>query len=184
LAGWQLTLWVALLGTAVLMIGEWVFQLGATPWFRWLSLAVATVVQVYAGAPFYRGAWNQLKIRSSNMDTLVALGSSTAFLYSTWALLSGAGDHLYFMEAAAIIALISAGHWLESRVSARASSALRNLLDLAPERARRHNADGAEMEVPVDELRAGDLVVLRPGDRVPTDGLVVEGNSAMDETML
>src|SRR6185503_4777127 len=92
--------------------------------------------------------------------------------------------HLYFMEAAAIIALISAGHWLESRVSARASSALRNLLDLAPERARRCNADGAEMEVPVDELRAGDLVVLRPGDRVPTDGLVVEGNSAMDETML
>jgi Cu+-exporting ATPase len=88
------------------------------------------------------------------------------------------------MEAAAIITLISLGHWLESRVSARASSALRQLLDLAPALARRRDPAGAETEVPVAELRAGDLVVLRPGDRVPTDGEVVEGDSAVDESML
>ena len=118
------------------------------------------------------------------MDTLVALGSTTAFVYSAWALFNGAAGHLYFMEAAAIITLISVGHWLESRAGARASSALRGLLDLAPPLARRRNADGAEAEVPVPELKPGDLVALRPGDRVPTDGEVVEGDSAVDESML
>jgi Cu+-exporting ATPase len=118
------------------------------------------------------------------MDTLVALGSTTAFAYSTWALFSGYGGHLYFMEAAAIITLISVGHWVESRVSVRASSALRNLLNLAPPVARRRNADGTETEVAVSELGQGDLVGLRPGDRVPTDGQVVEGASAIDESML
>src|SRR5882724_3732588 len=89
LTGWQSNLWIGVLGTVPLMIGEWVFRLGLTPWFHWFSFVVATVVQVFAGAPFYRGAWRQLKARSSNMDTLVALGSTTAFAYSVWALFSG-----------------------------------------------------------------------------------------------
>ena len=114
----------------------------------------------------------------------MALGSTTAFAYSAWALLSGLGSHLYFMEAAAIITLISVGHWLESRVSVRASGALRQLLKLAPELTRRRSADGSESEIPVAELQAADLVMLRPGDRVPTDGDVVEGDSAVDEAML
>ena len=137
------------------------------------------------------------------MDTLVALGSTTAFGYSAWALLGGLGGHLYFMEAAAIITLISFGHWLEARVSARASGALENLLNLAPQTARRIVAadirsapirlelrrldvDAAteEKEVPVSELQIGDLVALRPGDRVPVDGVVTEGDSAVDEAML
>ena len=139
LGGWQLNLWVGVLGTAPLMLGEWVFGLGMTPWFQWCSFALAGVVQVFAGARFYRGAWSQLKVGRSNMDTLVALGSTTAFAYSAWALFSGPGGHVYFMEAAAIITLISVGHWLESRVSARASSALRQLLDLAPALARRRD---------------------------------------------
>src|SRR3954462_1398891 len=137
LAGGQVNLVIAVLGTAPLMIGEWVFSLGMMPWFHWFSFALASVVQVFAGAQFYRGAWNQLKIRSSNMDTLVALGSTTAFGYSVWALLSGRGGDLYFMEAASIITLISAGHWIESRVSVRASDALKKLLNLAPQTARR-----------------------------------------------
>ena len=119
------------------MIGEWVFHLAMTPWFQWLAFALAGVVQIFAGAKFYRGAWNQLKIGNSNMDTLVALGSTTAFGYSAWALLGGMGGHLYFMEAAAIITLISFGHWLEARVSARASGALEKLLNLAPQTARK-----------------------------------------------
>ena len=184
LGGWQLNLWVGVLGTAPLMLGEWVFGFGMTRWFQWGSLALAGVVQVIAGAQFYRGAWSQLKVGRSNMDALVALGSTTAFAYSAWALFSGLGGHVYFMEAAAIITLVSLGHWIESRVSARASSALRQLLDLAPALARRRDPAGAETEVPVAELRAGDWVGLRPGDRIPTDGEVVEGDAAVDESML
>ena len=123
---WQWTLIVGLAVTLTLMIGEWVFGLAMTPWFQWLAFALAGVVQIFCGAQFYRGAWRQLKVGSSNMDTLVALGSTTAFGYSTWALFSGAGGHLYFMEAAAIISLISAGHWLEARVSDKASGALKS----------------------------------------------------------
>jgi Cu+-exporting ATPase len=206
---WNLILGVAV--TAALMLGDWVFQLATAPWFRWLSFALAGAVQVFAGAQFYRGAWRQLKIGSSNMDTLVALGSTTAFGYSAWALLSGAGGHLYFMEAAAIITLISLGHWLEARVSDQAGSALKSLMQLAPQTARkisssrreeapskfdiRHSSFGIgqslltsaaanEIEVPVSELCPGDRVALRPGDRVPVDGVVMEGESAVDEAML
>ncbi len=184
LSGWRLNLWVGLLATIPLMLGEWVFGLTITPWFRWLSFGLAAIVQVVAGARFYRGAWGQLKAGSSNMDTLVALGSTTAFAYSAWALLSGHGGHLYFMEAASIITLISAGHWMESRVSVRASSALRKLLNLAPAVARKRNRDGTETEVPVSDLQPGDQVALRPGDCVPTDAEVVDGDSSVDESML
>ena len=184
LAGWQLNLWIGVLGTAPLMLGEWVFGLGTARGFQWFAFSLASVVQIFAGWPFYRGAWSQLTAGSSNMDTLVALGSTTAYVYSTWALLSGAGGHVYFMEAAAIITLISIGHWMESRVSARASSALRQLLDLAPAQARRRDPAGSEKEVPVATLEQEDVVVLRPGERVPTDGEVIEGVSAVDESML
>lgn len=195
LASWHMNLVIAVLGTAPLMMGEWAFRLGMMPWFQWFSFALATIVQIFAGAQFYRGAWNQLKIRSSNMDTLVALGSTTAYVYSVWALFSGYRGHLYFMEAASIITLISVGHWVESRVSVRASDALRSLLNLAPQTARRLTLKSkfsqslltpaaSEEEVPVAELNIGDFVALRPGDRVPTDGKVTDGNSAVDEAML
>jgi len=210
---WQLNLWIGLAVTAALMIGEWVFGLAMEPWFQWLSFALAGVVQIFCGAQFYRGAWRQLKIGSSNMDTLVALGSTTAFGYSAWALLTGVGGHLYFMEAAAIITLISLGHWLEARVSDKAGGALKSLLNLAPQTALRiqdtearsqkpenkflnlktltfsdsaiRNPQSAiETEVPVSVLQVGDRIALRPGDRVPMDGIVVEGGSAVDEAML
>jgi Cu+-exporting ATPase len=184
LAGWELNLWVGVLGTFALMLGEWGLGLAAASWFQWFSFAVGAVVQAVAGAPFYRGAWAQLKSGNSNMDTLVVLGSTTAFGYSAWALLSRAGGHLYFMEAAAIITLISLGHWVESRVSTRASAALRQLLNLAPAQARKRNPDGTETVVPVPQLKVNDLVLLRPGDRIPTDGEVSEGASAVDESML
>ncbi|MGA3283531.1 MAG: heavy metal translocating P-type ATPase [Verrucomicrobiota bacterium] len=197
---WQWNLLLGVFVTAFLMIGEWGFSLGLKPWFQWLSFALAGAVQIFAGAQFYRGAWHQLKIGSSNMDTLVALGSTTAFGYSAWALFTGlrpeasslqggAGGHVYFMEAAAIITLISIGHWLEARASDRASGALKSLLNLAPQTARRiPNSElrtpNSEVEVPVSELKTGDLVVLKPGDRVPVDGMVTAGDSAVDEAML
>jgi Cu+-exporting ATPase len=196
---WHLNLWLGAFVTLLLMAGEWVGGVGMERWFQWLSFALAGAVQVFAGAQFYCGAWRQFKVGSSNMDTLVALGSTTAFGYSAWALFSGFCGHVYFMEAAAIITLISVGHWLEARVSERASSALKTLLNLAPQTARRLDHGRAnlpvgpdaqqrvptnETEIPVSELKAGDWVALRPGDRVPTDGVVVEGESAVDEAML
>ena len=184
LTGWQLNLWIGVLGTLPLMIGEWVFGLEMQNWFRWFSFALAGIVQIFAGAQFYRGAWRQLKIGSSNMDTLVALGSTTAFGYSLWALFAGRSGHLYFMEAAAIITLITVGHWLEARMSAHASGALKSLLNLAPQTARRRRADGGEIETRVAELEPGDFVMLKPGDRVPIDGEVAEGDSTVDESML
>ena len=186
---WQWNLWVGVLATLPLVLGEWVLGWGMERWFQWVAFGLATVVQVFGGAPFYRGAWRQLRVRQANMDTLVALGSTTAYAYSLWVLGSGRGGHVYFMESAAIITLISLGHWLEARVSARASAALRALMELRPPEARRlvRGAQGgpvSEEIVPVSVLRSGDLVVLRPGERVPVDGEVVEGGSAVDESML
>ncbi len=184
LAGWRFNVVAGLAATAPLMIGEWVFGLGMEEWFQWLGFVLALPVQIFCGAKFYVGAWRQLKAGNSNMDTLVALGSTTAFGYSVWALFSGAPGHIYFMESAAIITLISVGHWIEARTSTRAEGALQALMHLAPATARRRNADGTESEVPVRELRVGDAVVLKPGDQVPADGAVVEGSSAVDESML
>ncbi len=184
LSGWRLNLLTGVPVTLALMLGEWAFGWGLRPWFQWASFALAGVVQTFGGAKFYVGAWGKLRVGESNMDTLVSLGSSTAFFYSVWALLSGHGGHLYFMEAAAIITLISLGHWFESRVSVRASQTLRQLLQLAPELARQVDAAGVETEVPVSALAVGDVIALRPGDRVPTDGRVLEGGSAVDESML
>jgi len=184
LAGWRFNVVVGLACTAPLIIGEWVLGLEMQPWFRWLEFALAAVVQVFCGARFYAGAWRQLKSGSANMDALVSLGSTTAFGYSVWALLSGAHGHLYFTESAAIITLISVGHWVEARTSTRAESSLQTLLHLAPQLARRRNADGSESEVAARDLRVGDLVVLRPGDNIPADGEVVEGDSVADESML
>jgi Cu+-exporting ATPase len=181
---WSANALLSIVPTALLMTGEWLFRLGGADWYRWLSFVLAGVVQFGPGRHFYRGAWNQLKAGNSNMDTLVALGSTTAFVYSVWTLLSGAAGHLYFMEAAAIITLISLGHWMEARVSARASSSLRTLMRLAPARARRRQPDGSERDVAVAELQLSDVIVLKPGDRVPTDGEVLEGASVMDESML
>ena len=211
---WQWNLILGLAVTVALMIGEWVFHLMMADWFRWLSFALAAAVQIFCGAQFYRGAWRQIKVGQSNMDTLVTLGSTTAFGFSCWVLFRGAGGHIYFMEAAAIISLISAGHWIESRVSDQASGALKSLLNLAPQTAQkiiparssgcesaltkfdlRHSsfatsqsllttAAATEEEVPVASLNIGDRIALRPGDRVPVDGEVLEGESAVDEAML
>ena len=109
LGGWAVNLILGIPITLTLMLGEWVFGLGEARWFAWVGFVLAGMVQIFSGAKFYRGAWAQLKARSSNMDTLVALGSTTAFGYSASALLAGWPGHFYFMEAASIITLISVG---------------------------------------------------------------------------
>jgi len=184
LAGWRFNVVIGIACTLPLMIGEWFSSWGSRIWFDWLSFGLAAAVQFLCGARFYRGAWRQLRVGGSNMDTLVSLGSTAAFAYSAWALLSGAGGHLYFMEAAAIVTLISVGHWMEELAGQHAEKSLRALFRLAPETARQQNPDGTETEVPVARLRPGDTVVLRPGTRVPTDGKVIQGRCSTDEAML
>jgi len=182
--GWGFNVAFGAAVTAPLMILEWGFKTGTERWYHWLSFLLVLPVQILGGLRFYKGAWNQLKAGQSNMDTLVALGSTTAFLFSVWGLLAGWGQHLFFMDAAAILTLVSLGHWLEARMSARAASSLRALLRLAPETAKRVDPSGRESEVRVSELALGDRILLKAGDRVPVDGEVLEGASSVDESML
>ncbi len=182
--GWHLPMLIALAATGFLMVGEWILGLHHDAWFRWLAFVVGSGVQFYSGLGFYRGAWRQLQRGQSSMDTLVALGSTTAYGLSVVILFSGTPGHLHFLEAAAIISFISLGHWVEARVGRNAENALRDLMKLAPEEALRQEADGTERRVPVAKLNPNDAVVLLPGDAVPTDGTVIEGGSAVDESML
>jgi len=184
LSGWQLNVYLGAICTLPLILGEWFLGWHGKPWFGWLGFGLALMVQSICGARFYIGAWNQLKTGNSNMDTLVSLGSSTAFGFSAWGLFSGQIQHYYFMESAAIITVISLGHWMESLASARAEGSLRALLQLTPPKARQINETGEEKEVDASSLLPGNRVSIRPGDRVPADGVVDSGHSAVDESMM
>lgn len=183
-AGWQRAVWVGSLCTAPLMIGEWVLGLHHSPGFSLISALLGTIVAVVCGHRFVRGAWNQAKVGSFGMDALVTLGAGTAYLFSVVGLLMGFQGHLYFLESSAIVTFISLGHWLEQRVGAQAEGALRALLQLTPSKALRMNPDGVEEEVPVSRLNPGDRIVIRAGDRIPADGLVLSGTSSVNESML
>jgi P-type Cu+ transporter len=159
-----------------------VVALGMAHRFPWVQFALSLPVIFYAGAPFYSDAWTALRHRSANMNTLIALGTGTAFLYSVYETVSG-GHEVYFEAAAAIIALILLGRTLEARARGKASEAIRGLMDLQPPTARVVR-DGAENEIPAEQVRVGDVVVVRPGERIPVDGAILEGESAVDESML
>jgi P-type Cu+ transporter len=148
----------------------------------WLQLALTLPVVFYSGGPFYLAAWSALRHRSSDMNTLIALGTGAAFVYSLFETLRG-GHGVYYEAAAVIIALILLGRTLEARARGKASEAIRRLMDLQPPSARIVR-NGAESEVPLAEVRVGDVIVVRPGDRIPVDGVVTEGASAVDESML
>ena len=181
---WGQTVVLGSVVMVVLMMGEWILRLAHESWFQHLAFVLSGVVQILCGARFYAGAWRQLKQGSSNMDTLVSLGSTTAFAFSTWGFLTGWSGHLYFMESAAIISLVSLGHYIENRVSMRAEDALNSLLKLTPETALKRDIGGTEHAVPVVELQPANEVILKPGDKIPVDGVVVEGGSSVDESML
>jgi Cu+-exporting ATPase len=152
-------------------------------WLNWVFLALATPVQFYVGWQYYVGAFKALRNRSANMDVLIAMGSSAAYFYSlpiTFGLLKG---HVYFETAAVIITLIKLGKFLEARAKGRTSEAIKKLMGLRAKTAR-VTRDGQEMEVPVDDVRVGDLVSVRPGEKIAVDGVVIEGRSAVDESML
>lgn len=153
---------------------------------NYVLLALATPVQFWAGWRFYKGTWDAIRARASNMDTLIAVGTTAAFVYSAVVTIVPTFfpfEEVYFETAAIIITLILLGRLLEQRTKEKASSAVRKLLDLQPRMARVVR-DGSEVEVPVEEVAEGDLVVIRPGERVPTDGDVVEGSSSVDESAI
>ncbi len=153
-------------------------------WVGWCMFGLAAILQVYLGGPYIRGAWQRLLQGSSNMDTLIALGTATAFLYSTVHLLLGhIHEAHFFMDAGIILTLITLGKFLEVRARGTAGAAIEQLIDLAPATARVIR-DGQEQEIPQAEVRLGDRVRVRPGETIPVDGDVVDGGSSVEESML
>ena len=167
------------------LLGEW----SQAAWVNMLMWLLATPVQFYAGASFYAGGWRALRAGSANMDTLVALGSSVAYAYSAAVALflasgsAAAGTHVYFETSAVIIALVQLGKMLESRSKAKAGSAVRSLLSLQAKTARLL-IDGKERDVPIEQVKPGDMLAVRPGERFPADGRVEKGASTADESMM
>ncbi len=179
--GVALTVPLVVLGYAPLLSSR---AAGHAAGIGWAMFGLAAVLQTYLGGPYLRGAWERLRRGSSNMDTLIALGTSTAFGYSLARLASGhAHDAHSFMDAGIILTLITLGKYLEARSKGSAGAAIERLLDLSPKTARVLRG-GREVEVALAEVRAGEVVRVRPGEAIPVDGRVVEGESSVDESML
>jgi Cu+-exporting ATPase len=167
--------------------GKWLPSAFSNKYLLW---ALATPVQFWAGWQFYKGTWGALKHRTTNMNTLIAVGTSAAYLYSVAAILApgffasgGRGANVYFDTAAIIIALILTGRLLEARAKGRTSDAIKKLIGMQAKTARVVQ-DGREQDIPVEEVATGDIVIVRPGEKVPVDGVVREGHSSLDESMV
>lgn len=161
------------------LVGGWAHA----QWVHYLMWALATPVQFYVGWHYYIGGYKALRNGSANMDVLIAMGSSIAYLYSAVVTLGWLSGHVYFETAAVIVTLIRLGKYLEARAKGRTSEAIKKLMSLRAKTARLVR-DGREMEVPVDEVQVGDIVLVRPGEKIPVDGVVIEGRSTVDESML
>ncbi len=174
------------LGVSIMVMGFGPSFVGK-PYLLW---ALATPVQFWAGWRFYRGAWGALRHKTADMNTLIAVGTSAAYVYSMVAVLfpslfttAGLEPHLYFEVSALIIALVLLGRFLEARARSRTSEAIKKLIGMQPKTAL-VIAGGQEREIPVDDLQVGDLVLVRPGERVPVDAIVRQGYSSIDESMI
>jgi Cu+-exporting ATPase len=166
------------------MLGSWVGFHWMLP--AWLQFVLATPVQFILGARFYRSAWHSVKSLSGNMDVLVSIGTTAGWILSVWLWLTAASDitvHLYFEGSAVVITLVLLGKWLEAHVKQQTTSAIRALHHLRPMTAHLISLKG-EVDVPVDELLVGDTLVVRPGERFAIDGVVLEGQTQVDESML
>ncbi|HEY3333595.1 MAG TPA: heavy metal translocating P-type ATPase, partial [Candidatus Limnocylindrales bacterium] len=181
-----------ILGLARMTVAPWLPAFLVNPWFQ---LALATPVQFWAGSIFYVGAFKALRHKASDMNTLIAVGTSAAYFYSLATILfpaffiaaglglDGESLPMYFDTSAAIITLILLGRYLEARARSHTSDAIRRLINLAP-RTARVIRDGAELDVAVAEVRVGDLVRVRPGETIAVDGVVTDGASGVDESMI
>ncbi len=193
----SLTLSLPMLYFMLLDFFKWLPGAGSMPpYFGIISVALATPVQFIMGARFYRGAWASLRMKTFNMDSLIAIGTSAAFFYSlvyyisyfvTHGSLIGQGGakipELYFETSAFLITFVILGKWLEARAKGRTSDSIRKLMGLAAKTARVVR-DGETLEIPVEEVVHGDIVLVRPGEKIPVDGRIVKGSSAVDESMV
>ncbi|MGD0388131.1 MAG: heavy metal translocating P-type ATPase [Tepidisphaeraceae bacterium] len=171
---------------------HWIMRLmsaGESAWMTWAALLTSTVAIVYVGRGFYASAFRALRHGTSNMDTLIAMGATVAYGYSVIALAGNwiglwPPQSIYLMESTGLLALISLGHWLEARARDLAGHAIRELMVLSPPTALRLDEFQTPREVPLSEIRRGDRILVRPGDRVPVDGVILAGRSAVDESMI
>ncbi len=179
-AGWFGIRSSGMMGGAASMGGDPVAQI-----HKYIMLALALPVQVYAGAQYYRGFWHAIQRRTGNMDTLIAIGTSAAFAYSLAATFvpSLSGQPVFYETSALLITFVLLGKYLEARAKGKTSDAIKKLMGLAAKTARVLRG-GDEVDIPVEQVVVGDLVVVRPGDKVPVDGVLTEGSSAVDEAML
>ena len=162
------------------LIGSW----SHASWVNWFFLFLATPVQFYTGIDYYVGAYKNLKNKNTNMDVLIALGSSVAYFYSLAILvLPGLGGHVYFETSAVIITLIKFGKLLEARTKGKTGGAIKKLIGLQPKTATIIE-NGVEKEISISLVQLNDIIVIRPGERIPVDGIIVDGASAIDESML
>jgi len=191
---WSAVLAVPLVALAMLHMGPLAHRISA-PAAAWVEFLLATPVVLWCGSPFFERGWASIKLRSPNMFTLIAMGVGVAYAYSAIATIvpgifpqTMRGAHgqpeVYFEAAAAIIVLVLLGQVLELRARGRTSSAIRALLDLTPKLARIMRDDGSEFDVPVDQVKPGDKLRVRPGEKIPADGVVVDGLSTVDESMI
>ncbi|MEO8288381.1 MAG: heavy metal translocating P-type ATPase [Chloroflexota bacterium] len=181
---------VSLIAAAVIMAGMFL----PLPWPMearyYVMFLIATPIQLWAGWQFYQGAWRAARHLTTNMNTLVAVGTSVAYLYSVFITFfpdavrtAGLAPEAYYDTSTAIIGLILMGRWLEARAKGQTSEAIKKLMGLAP-RTARVIRNGIEADLPIEQVQVGDVIRVRPGDKVPVDGIVLEGTSALDESML
>jgi Cu+-exporting ATPase len=182
---------VVIMPLSMLMLWPAMMQRVNMQWLNYALLLLTLPVLLYSGREFYVSAWNGFKHRAANMDTLIAVGTGAAFLYSLAATVvpgfftsRGLMPEVYYDTTATIIALILLGKVLELRAKTQTSAAMRSLIGLQAKTARVVRPDGAEVDVPIEQVQLGDVVVVRPGEKVATDGLITEGSSALDEAML
>jgi len=157
----------------------------AMPWMGLIALFLATPIQFWLGADFYKGFWSALKMKTFNMDSLVAIGTSTAYFYSLINFITSRGQlsNLFFETSALLITFVLLGKWLEARAKGRTSDAIRKLVGLKPKTATvlRNNV---EIEVPIEEVKVGETILVRPGEKIPVDGVITKGFSTIDESMI
>lgn len=154
------------------------------PWMDWMMFVGALVIIIFAGSEFYKSAWRAAAGGTTNMDTLISIGATTAFVYSTIVLVFRLDHPLYFAEACGLLGIVSLGHWFEARASSSAGSAVRELLRLQPETAEVLQPDSTSKIIPSLEVPAGAKLVVRPGGRIAVDGKVIEGHSAVDQSIV
>jgi Cu+-exporting ATPase len=164
-------------------LGIFPMEIERAAWMNWLMAALATPVQFYVGWQYYTGAYKALRNGSANMDVLIVMGSSAAYLYSIPVLLGWIPGQVYFETAAVIITLIRLGKFLEARAKGQTGEAIKKLMGLRP-RTAHLVVEGVEVETPIDAVKVGDVLLVRPGEKIPVDGMVIEGRSSVDESML